>query len=136
MKLRLRVVVPVVVLVAGAGWALAATRGLERGVAYYYSPSELAGRRPSTAVIRVGGRVVPGSVRWDATRAVLHFRLTDGRASVAVANAGAPPQLFRAGAGAIVEGTLVDGTLRSDQVIVKHDQNYRPPGPRKRAPAV
>lgn len=128
MPLRLALVL--VVVLAAAGWAVAATRGLKRGVVYYYTPSEADGRRPSGEVIRVGGQVVPGSVRWDAARSVLRFRLSDGKATLAVANSGAAPQQFRAGAGAVVEGRLAGGVLRSDQVIVKHDQNYRPPGPK------
>lgn len=128
-KLPLRLVIPAVVLVAAAGWALAATRGLERGAVYYYTPSELSARRPPTEVIRVGGRVVPGSVRWDANAGVLRFMLTDGSASIPVVNRGAPPRLFRGGAGAVVEGRLAGGVLRSSDVIVKHDENYRPPRP-------
>lgn len=130
-RIRLRMVIAVLVVLIGAGWAVAATRGLKQGLVYYYTPSEVVGRRPASEVIRVGGQVLPGSVRWNASARVLHFKLGDGRATLAVVNTGAPPSLFRAGAGAVVEGHLVGGILRSDQVIVKHDQNYRPPGPKR-----
>lgn len=130
-RIPVRLALALVVVLVAAGWAVAATRGLKRGVVYYYAPSEVRGRPASGELVRVGGQVVPGSVRWDAARSVLRFELSDGKATLAVANSGAAPQLFRAGAGAVVEGRIVGGVLRSDQVIVKHDQNYRPPGPKR-----
>lgn len=123
----LRLAVPVVVLVAAAIWGLAATRGLQRGTVYSYTPAELDFRQPPTGVIRVGGQVRPGSVRWDAEAGVLRFMLADEKAAIRVVNRGAPPSLFRAGAGAVVEGRIERGALRSSDVIVKHDQEYRAP---------
>lgn len=123
----LRLVVPVVVLLAAAIWGVAATRGLQRGAVYYYTPSELDFGKPPGGVIRVGGRVRPGSVRWDAEAGVLRFMLADEKAAIPVVNRGAPPSLFRAGAGAVVEGRLDGGALRSSDVIVKHDEQYRAP---------
>jgi len=124
----LRVVVPVVLLVAAAGWGVAATQGLKRGTVYSYTPSELSARDAPDGVIRVGGQVRPGSVRWDAEAGVLRFMLADGTAAIPVVNQGAPPQLFRAGSGAVVEGRFAGGVLRSSEVIVKHDEEYRAPG--------
>lgn len=80
--LRPRVVLPAVVVLAAAGWAIAATRGLERGAVYYYTPSELSARVPSEDVIRVGGTVVRGSLRWDSNAGVLRFMLSDGSAAI------------------------------------------------------
>lgn len=127
-RIPLRAIVPITVVLAAGVWGVTAIRGLDDGTVYYYNPSELSSRRPGDEVIRVGGQVVPGSVRWDPA-GVLRFQLTDGSATVNVQNRGAPPQLFRGGVGAIVEGRLAGGTLRSNDVIVKHDQNYRAPGP-------
>lgn len=126
-RIPLRLVVPVVVLLAAAIWGVAATRGLQRGTVYYYTPAELDFRKPPGGVIRVGGQVRPGSVRWDAEAGVLRFMLTDESAAIPVINRGAPPSLFRAGAGAVVEGRLEGGVLRSSDVIVKHDEEYRAP---------
>lgn len=123
----LRLVVPVVVLVAAAIWGVAATRGLQRGTVYSYAPAELDFRQPPAGVIRVGGQVRPGSVRWDAEAGVLRFMLADEKAAIPVVNRGAPPSLFRGGAGAVVEGRIEGGVLRSSDVIVKHDEEYRAP---------
>lgn len=123
----LRLLVPAVLLLAAVGWAIAATQGLKRGAVYYYSPRELSAREPPSGVIRVGGQVRRGSVRWDAAAGVLRFMLADGKAAIPVVNRGAPPQLFRGGNGAVVEGRLQGGVLRSSEVIVKHDEEYRAP---------
>ena len=124
----LRLLIPAVLLVAAAGWGIAATRGLERGAVYFYTPSELSARHAPSGVIRVGGQVRPGSVRWDAEAGVLRFMLADETAAIPVVNRGAPPQLFRGGAGAVVEGRFSGGALRSSEVIVKHNEEYRAPG--------
>jgi cytochrome c-type biogenesis protein CcmE len=129
-RLPLRLLIPAVLLLAAAAWALAATQGLQRGTVYYYTPSELSARAAPGGVIRVGGQVRPGSVHWDAEAGVLRFMLADSKAAIPVVNRGAPPQLFRAGSGAVVEGRLAGGVLRSAQVIVKHDEEYRAPGER------
>lgn len=118
-------------LVLAAGLAVLVARGLGSGSVYYFAPSELASARTEGRVIRVGGTVVPGSVRWQKAAGILRFELTDGRGRVAVANAGAPPSLFRAGRSTLVEGRLSGGTLRSSSLIVKHDANYRAPGPQR-----
>lgn len=126
-KPPLRLLIPSVVVLFAAVWAVVATSGLREGAVYYYSPSELSARSAPERPIRVAGRVRPRSVRWDAGAGVLRFMLTDGESSIPVVNKGAPPDLFRGGRDAVVEGRLVGGVLRSNDVIVKHDANYRPP---------
>ena len=126
-KPPLRLLIPSVVVLFAGLWAVVATSGLREGAVYYYSPSELSARSAPEKPIRVAGRVRPGSVRWDARAGVLRFMLTDGAASIPVVNQGAPPDLFRGGRDAVVEGRLRGGVLRSNDVIVKHDANYRPP---------
>lgn len=123
----LRLLIPLVVLLAAGGWGIAATQGLKQGTVYYYTPGELSAAKPPEGVIRVGGQVQSGSVRWDAKASLLRFMLVDGAGAVPVVNRGAPPRLFRAGSGAVVEGRFTGGVLRSSEVIVKHDENYRAP---------
>ncbi len=123
----LRLLIPAVLLVAAAGWGVAATQGLKRGTVYSYTPSELSALHAPDGVIRVGGQVRPGSVTWDAEAGELRFMLADAKAAIPVVNRGAPPSLFRAGSGAVVEGRFAGGVLRSSEVIVKHDEEYRAP---------
>lgn len=115
------------VLAAAGAWLAQASRSLDESLQYAYTPGELVEEAPKGDV-RVGGQVVPGSVRWSAEAGVVRFLLRDERGTVPVLQCGAPPALFRAGEGAVVEGRLVDGVLVSSTVIVRHDNEYRPPG--------
>lgn len=129
MRLRfsLRTAVVGGALAGAVSLGLLAAFGLGQGTVFYYTPAEVAAGQGQGEVVRVGGTVARGSVRWDADAGVLRFRLSDRRAAVAVANRGAPPDLFREGRDALVEGRLSGGVLRSSNVIVKHDENYDDP---------
>ncbi|MFU8871775.1 cytochrome c maturation protein CcmE [Micromonospora sp. SL4-19] len=120
----------VAVLLAAGG--LLVTSALRDTLTYYRTPAEvLAG--PSTGErIRLGGDVVPGSLRHDGD--VVVFRLAEGGREITVQQRGVPPETFREGEGAVVEGTLAtDGVFHSDHVVVRHGNEYRPstapPGP-------
>ena len=77
---------------------------------------------------RLGGQVLPGTLRYDAATRDLRFTIGDGSSTVRVVGAGAPPGLLREGAGAVVEGTFAtDGTFRATQVSAKHDEVYTAP---------
>jgi cytochrome c-type biogenesis protein CcmE len=76
--------------------------------------------------VRLGGLVVTGTVR--RTAAGVDFELTDGVQEVPVVNTGQPRGVFQEGQGAVVEGVLGrDGVFRSDVLLVKHSNRYRPP---------
>jgi cytochrome c-type biogenesis protein CcmE len=118
-----RIAVVAVVLAAGA---LLVTSALRDTLTYYRTPGQVlddpdAGRER----VRLGGEVVPGSMRRSGE--VLVFRLAEAGREIAVEQRGAPPETFREGEGAIVEGTLSpDGVFRSDHVLVRHGNEYRP----------
>lgn len=110
-----------------AGLGLLVTAGLRGTLVYYRTPSEVGVARTAEQRMRLGGEVVPGSVR--RTDGLTRFRLSDGKREVPVAVRGALPDTFREGQDAVVEGVLGgDGTLRSDQVAVKHSNEYRAAG--------
>lgn len=132
-RVPLRLLVAGVALAATALLAVLVTQGLGSGVVYYYTPGEVsAGKAAASDVIRVGGTVAPGTVRFDRDRGVLTFMLVgdggDGRLAVAARRA--PPRLFAPGRQTLVEGRLASGVLRSSDIIVKHDENYRAPAER------
>ena len=126
-RFSLRTVVVLGALAGAVSLGLLATVGLGQGSVYYYTPAEVAAGKGRGEVVRVGGEVARGSVRWDPEAGVLRFLLSDGRASLAVANRGAPPDLFREGRDALAEGRLSAGVLRTSNVIVKHDEDYEDP---------
>ena len=110
---------------AATGLVIAA---MGENMLYFYSPSQIrAGEAPSGPGIRVGGMVVEGSVERGQGLEV-SFSLTDGAATVDVRYAGILPDLFREGQGIVASGVLGGGdTLRAEEVLAKHDENYMPP---------
>ena len=59
----------------------------------------------------------------------VHFTVTDFKHEIPVVYDKVLPDLFREGAGVIVHGTcFANGTFDADEVLAKHDENYRPPG--------
>ncbi|MBP1774418.1 MAG: ccmE, partial [candidate division NC10 bacterium] len=97
--------------VIAGGIVLAALAGLvysgaKESMVYFYTPSEI--REKTDAVrgkaLRVGGMVEEGSIRWEPQQLLLTFVLTDGQNSVPVRHKGTAPDLFKEGAGAVVEG--------------------------------
>jgi cytochrome c-type biogenesis protein CcmE len=104
--------------------------GIGENLVYFLTPTELLakGTAAQGANLRLGGMVERGSVRWDPERRELRFRLKDDGHSVEVLSAGAPPQMFSDGIGAVVEGDYMpEGVFRSHNLMVKHSNEYRPP---------
>lgn len=118
-----RITVAAVLLAAGG---LLITSALRDTLTYYRTPGEVlsdpdAGRER----VRLGGEVVPGSLR--RSRDLVVFRLAEAGREVTVEQRGALPETFREGEDAVVEGTLsADGVFRSDHVVVRHGNEYRP----------
>lgn len=115
-------------LVAGGalGWVSMSDMGDD--LVYYWSPTELAtspGAR--SALVRLGGQVVPGTVEWDKDAGTVAFDITDGETTVSVFSDGNPPQMFRDGIGVVVEGRLEGEVFRTSRVMVKHSNEYQPP---------
>jgi cytochrome c-type biogenesis protein CcmE len=109
---------------------------LNDNLVYYLTPSEALARRgdfPDGHRLRLGGLVELGSVRREAGGVA--FTVTDGRRSVPVTHRGAPSQLFREGVGVVVEGSWTGDRFRSDTMLLKHGEEYRPPGEGGRTPA-
>lgn len=104
--------------------------GIREAAVYYITPAELNEKGASAAdrSFRLGGMVVPGSMHWDPGTLQLTFRLTDGKEQVAVMHTGSPPDLFKEGTGAIVEGKYMSGNLFiASTILAKHSEEYRPP---------
>jgi cytochrome c-type biogenesis protein CcmE len=104
--------------------------GLRQSVVYFVTPSELRQAAGGTdgKAYRLGGLVLPGSLRSDPATREQRFALSDGKASVPVRFRGIPPDLFGEGRGAVVEGTLgADGTFVASTILAKHSEEYRAP---------
>lgn len=129
---RRRVALVLSLAAIGGAFAYLLYGGLGANVVYFLTPSELLAKGDSAvgAPVRLGGMVAPGSVVWEPDRLALRFRLTDGARQVNVQSSGAPPQMFRAGIGVVVEGRYQsDGSFRSTNLMVRHSNEYHPPEP-------
>lgn len=126
-KQRLILVVLLVVLSSTAVAFI--TYAMRSNMDYFYAPSAFAaGEVPFEKRIRAGGCVVPGSVVRDGDSLDVRFSLTDGEEELEVVFNKILPDLFAEGEAAIVTGQLqLDGYVRADQVLAKHDESYTPP---------
>ena len=71
--------------------------GVSQSVVYFVTPSELLAAPVATKTYRLGGLVLPGSLKWEPQSLDLSFTLSDGKANVSVKHKGAPPDLFAEG---------------------------------------
>ena len=103
---------------------------LGQNINLYYTPSQLLTAHATVdQELRIGGLVKSGSVHFAAQGLQMSFVLTDYKQEITVKYNGVLPTLFREGQGIVVQGKLnPQGILMADQVLVKHDANYRPPG--------
>jgi len=125
---RAKFLVGGVLILAAAGY-LMATAITETGV-YYLTPQELAGRvaaDPSfaRAGVKVGARVVPGSIERDPGGREVAFRVSDGAETIPVIYRGVIPDTFSDSADVIVEGRMgSDGTFRATSLLAKCASRY------------
>ena len=120
MRRYARFLIPAVVIIGVLGFLMV---NLSSSLVYFNTPAELQAREADDARLRLGGRVVPGSVvENDAT---VTFNVEDCETSVQVIHTGVPPQLFQEGIGVVVEGVWSGEAFESDTMLVKHDEQYR-----------
>lgn len=130
LKRRRLITIGAIAIVAGV-IAFVAYGNIGGNLVYYWSPKEVhaAGGKAIGATIRLGGLVAPGSIQRASTGLDLHFKVTDGDATVPVHASAVPPAMFREGIGVVVEGTMSKaGVFECRRLMVKHDNEYRAPG--------
>jgi cytochrome c-type biogenesis protein CcmE len=123
-----RLVLVVAAIVALVAAALLAMWGLRNQASYFYTPADIAaGKAHEGEAMRLGGMVERGSIQHLPDGVTIRFVVTDGKAETPVVFRGIPPDLFREGSGAVVEGRLQSGTFIADTILAKHDERYMPP---------
>lgn len=121
-----------IVVVVGAAIGLM-LYALNQNIDLFYTPSEIVDGKQGVVPkvgqrLRIGGMVVPGSVRREDNSLVVSFDLVDTGPSVTVNYKGILPDLFREGQGIVATGKLVDGNvIDAEEVLAKHDEEYMPP---------
>lgn len=102
----------------------------QKNLVFFYTPTQvLNGEAPAQRSFRVGGLVLPGSLRREADGLTVHFIVSDGAQQVPVSYRGSVPDLFKEGKGVVaqVQREAGQAELRASDVLAKHDENYMPP---------
>lgn len=108
---------------------LMATGIKETGV-YYLTPTELAGKIQTDRSIydvglKMGAKVVKGTIQRDVASQTISFRVTDGTNSFPVVYRGLAPDTFTDEADVVVEGRIQrDGTFRATTLLAKCGSRY------------
>ena len=110
----------------GVATALVLT-AFNRNLVFFFTPSQVAANEaPVGRTFRIGGMVVPGSVKREGVE--VSFVVTDTAKNMPVVYRGQLPDLFKEGKGVVAQGQLgADGVFHAREVLAKHDENYMPP---------
>lgn len=126
----------VIAVLVGLGLATSLVMyALRSNIDLFYTPSEILNgkgenhEKPEPGQrLRVGGMVMPGSVKRDPKTLQVFFKLYDAKGVISVSYLGILPDLFREGQGVVAQGVLEDGDLvNAKEVLAKHDEKYTPP---------
>ena len=128
MKPRHKRITAIAVSVAALGIAAALVlSAFQKNLVFFFTPSQVAAHEaPQGRSFRIGGMVVPGSLKREGVN--VEFTVTDTAKSMRVTYRCQLPDLFREGKGVVAQGQLgADGMFRASEVLAKHDENYMPP---------
>ena len=114
------------VAVLGVASALV-LKAFNQNLVFFFTPTQVAANEaPVGRTFRIGGMVVPGSVKRVGVE--VHFAVTDTAKTMPVVYRGQLPDLFKEGKGVVAQGQLgPDGVFTAREVLAKHDENYMPP---------
>lgn len=101
--------------------------GLRDTMVYYLTVSEIVqnGSQPPGDGLRVGGKVVEGSVLWDSKELKLKFIMgDDDGVTVPVVYQGVVPDSFKQGREVIIEGVYTDGVFTASQIMPTCPSKY------------
>ncbi len=130
MKAGSKFLLGAMVIVVGVGFLIA--EGVRSTGVYFFTPTELVERTtqdPSfhDVGLKVGAKVVPGTIRRDDATQRIDFEVSDGVTAVAVTYRGLVPDTFTDANDieVIVEGKLGrDGVFRATEVLAKCGSRY------------
>jgi cytochrome c-type biogenesis protein CcmE len=123
-----KVAIGAALIVGSVGYLMAS--GVRQTGQYFFTPTELTDKvtvDPSfyNVGMKVGARVVPGTVTKNAATQTLRFQVTDGRVRYPVVFHGLPPDTFNDSVEVVVEGRLQrDGVIYATNVLAKCGSRY------------
>src|SRR5690606_31919695 len=107
--------------------------GMRDSMVYYHTPAELVAQVAAdpgyhALGVKVGGRVVPGTVKYDQRTLDLEFDVVDietGTTSFPVRYQGPLPETFQEGVDVVVEGRYTEqGVFEATTVLTKCGSRY------------
>jgi len=106
--------------------------GMKDSMVYYHTPSELVQRIAADPTyhevgVKVGGRIVPGSVAFDPRTLDLRFDVLDieeGATTFPVHFNGPLPDTFEEGRDVVIEGRFDGGVFEATTVLTKCGSRY------------
>jgi cytochrome c-type biogenesis protein CcmE len=128
MKARTRVLIGAGLVVGTVGYLMAS--GIKDTGVYFLTPTELAQRvsaDPSfrDVGVKMGARVVHGTIQRDVASQTIAFKVTDGTQTYPVVYRGLAPDTFNDDVDVVVEGRLMpDGTFRATTLLAKCGSRY------------
>ena len=128
MRARTKFIIGGSLVLATVGYLMAS--GIKETGVYYLTPTELAARITTdhsfyNVGVKMGARVVKGSITRDVASQTITFRATDGAHSFPVVYRGLAPDTFTDEVDVVVEGRLQpDGTFRATTLLAKCGSRY------------
>lgn len=131
MRPRTKFMIGGVLVLGTSGWLMASS--IQQTKEYYLTPSQLVARLKADptfkgADVRIGARVVPGSIKRDPGGREYSFRVVDTtKTSVDTLNVfyrGLAPDTFTDGVDVVVAGRATDGTFQATTLLAKCASRY------------
>ena len=128
MRARTKFIIGGSLVLATVGYLMAS--GIKETGVYYLTPTELAAkinvdRSFYNVGVKMGARVVKGSITRDVASQTITFRATDGTHTYPVVYRGLAPDTFTDEVDVVVEGRLQpDGTFRATTLLAKCGSRY------------
>ncbi len=103
-------------------------KNFRENIVFFYSPSELEKVLNVKKRVKVGGLVKENSVK-KINASQVDFVVTDMKKDLIIHHQGIMPNLFREKQGVVASGFLNAEKTEffSDELLIKHDENYMPP---------
>lgn len=128
MKARTKFLIGGLLVLGPVGYLMASS--IRETGEYYLTPTELEAKLSADSTfhnvgVKVGARVVPGTIQRDPGGREYAFRVTDGARTFPVVYRGIAPDTFTDGVDVVVEGRMGnDGTFRATTLLAKCASRY------------
>ena len=128
MKARTKFIAGAILVAGTVGFLM--TSGIKETGVYFLTPSELASKieaDPSfhDVGVKMGARVVHGTIERDVASQTITFEVTDGQQTYPVVYRGLAPDTFTDDVEVVVEGRLMaDGTFHATSLLAKCGSRY------------